>query len=289
MLASEPDREFAFGIAHLLERARFEVLPLGAIDREVARHLASGTTVHVVCPADLGADVSVRYAIRIAEKGFDVVPHLAARTVRDREHLRTLCARMAEAGIVRGFFPGGDGVPVGDYSSAVDLLHDLSEIEHSLSDIGVTCYPQSHPTIPPDVLMEALLEKQHVATFMVSESCLDPALTLGWLRRVRSEGVTLPLMVGVPGIVPISRLLTAFKTFGLREARRFLKKQHGMIGALLRRRFSPDRVVNGLARDASDSILNIDRIHFFTFNEIAATEAWRVRVLAASDHGRGAK
>jgi methylenetetrahydrofolate reductase (NADPH) len=273
----------ATGIVQLLTRARFEVLPIEGIQRELRSKLPADTTVHVVCPAALGADVSVRFATEIANAGFDAIPHVAARTVRDRSHLRSLCDRMSDAGIMQAFFPGGDGkVPAGNYASAVELIRDLSDIEHPLVDIGVTCYPQSHPTIPNDVLIKALLEKQSVATFMVSESCLDPRLTIAWLRRVREEGVTLPLMVGVPGIVPIRRLLAAYEAFGLREARAFLKKQHGMLTALLRRRFSPKDVVFGMARAATEPQLGVDRIHFFTFNEIAETEAWRQRALQQS-------
>jgi methylenetetrahydrofolate reductase (NADPH) len=281
---SNPTTELSrAGIVHLLTRARFEVLPIEGIQDEIRRQLAVGTTVHIVCPAALGADVSVRFATEIARAGFDAIPHVAARTVRDMNHLRSLLERMSDVGIVRAFFPGGDGkVPAGKYTSAVELVRDLSDIEHALVDIGVTCYPQSHPTIPNDVLMQALLEKQSVATFMVSESCLDPGLTLAWLRRVRNEGVTLPLMVGVPGIVPIRRLLAAYKAFGLREARTFLQKQHGMVNALLRRRFSPKDVVFGLAEAATDPLLAVDRIHFFTFNAIAGTETWRQRTLQQS-------
>jgi methylenetetrahydrofolate reductase (NADPH) len=273
----------AAGIVQLLTRARFEVLPIQGVQAELRRQLPAGTTVHVVCPAALGADVSVRFATEIASSGFDAIPHVAARTVRDKNHLRSLCDRMSDAGIVRAFFPGGDGkVPAGNYTSAVELIRDLSDIEHALVDVGVTCYPQSHPTIPNDVLMQALLEKQSVATFMVSESCLDPRLTIAWLRLVRDEGVTLPLMVCVPGILPIRRLLAAYKAFGLRDARTFLKKQHGMLTALLRRRFSPKEVVLGMAEAATEPQLGIDRIHFFTFNEIAETETWRRRTLQQS-------
>lgn len=276
----DPPGSPAAGIVQLLTRARFEVLPIDGIQDDVRRELAPGTTVHVACPADLGADVSVRFASEIASEGFDTVPHVAARTVRDERHLSSLCDRMSAAGIVRAFFPGGDGkVPAGKYESAVELIRDLSEIDHGLVDIGITCYPQSHPTIPAGVLMRALLEKQSVATFMVSESCLDPQLTIRWLRRAREGGATLPLMVGVPGIVPIRRLLAAYQAFGLREARSFLKKQHGMITALLRRRFSPADVVFGMAEAATEVQLGIDRVHFFTFNEIAKTEKWRQRIL----------
>lgn len=268
------------GLVSLLHDARFEVLPTEGIENEVTDSLAPGTTVHVVCPAALGADVSVRFAINLARQGYKAIPHVAARTVRDVDHLRELLERMTSAGIRAGFFPGGDGkTQAGPYESAVDLLDDLGGLDHGLSEIGVTCYPEGHPAISRDVLLEVLLRKQRLASFMVSESCLDPSKTLLWLQKMRAAGVTLPLMVGVPGIVPIRRLFQAFTQFGLDAALSYLRKQHGMIRALARRRFSPAEVVFGLTPHALDPDLQIGQIHFFTFNEVAATEAWRTKVL----------
>lgn len=274
------------GLDLLLRRARFEVLPVGNVQQEVRAFLPRGTTVHVVCPWSAGPDVSVQTAVSLAASGYDVVPHIAARTVRDTDHLRALLETLGEAGVRTAFLPGGDGKECGAFRSAVELIEELEQLDHGLTGIGVTAYPQGHPRIPRDVLMEVLLEKQRVATFMVSESCLDPAQTLAWLREARAAGVTLPLMIGLPGLVPVRRLYNAFREFGLAEAFGYLRKQHGMVSALLRRRFSPVEVVFGLAPHASDEPLGIDRIHFFTFNEVAATEEWRSRTLADARSAR---
>ncbi|SRR6266487_1657726 len=268
------------GLAHLLDHARFEILPSPGIEVEVTRHLPPATMVHVVCPATLGVDVSVSVAVELHERGYEAVPHVAARTVRDPDHLRRVLDRLAEVGITKAFFPGGDGkYPIGTYSSAVELLADLARTQHSLTDIGVTAYPQGHPFIPSEVLLEALRRKQEIATFMVSETCLDPETTICWLREMREAGVTLPLMVGVPGKVRVGELMKALRQFGLSSALGYLKKQHGMLGAILRRRFSRQEIVFGIAPYVHDEALQIERAHFFTFNEIAATEVWREGVL----------
>jgi methylenetetrahydrofolate reductase (NADH) len=263
----------------LLATPRFEVLPTPGVEELVSQSLRPGTTVHVMCPPAQGANHSVAVASVLAGRGYDAVPHVAARTVSDKVHLQGLLRRMRESGISSAFFPGGDGNPIGRYGSAVELLYDLSFLDHGLSEIGIAAYPEGHRVIPEQVLLGALLEKQPIATFMVSENCFDPQRILSWLEHVRATGVTLPLMVGVPGAVPIRRLLAACKEFGLQAALRYLRHQHGMVRSILGAKFSPADVVTVIATTSARTALGIAGIQFFTFNEVAATQRWIETVL----------
>ena len=175
----------------------------------------------------------------------------------------------------------GDGAdPAGPYSSAVELLRDLGGMDHGLSAIGVAAYPEGHPEIPEDVLLQALLVKQSVATFMVSQICFEPEQVLRWLRTLRQSGIGLPLYVGAPGAVGLRQLMGQVKNWGVGSSVRFLRKQHGMLGALVRRKFSPSKIVAGTAPSLDDEELGIAGLHLFTLNDVAATEAWRRQVLA---------
>ena len=278
---------------HLLKHARFEIVPTPDA-AGLTMCLSPGTTVHVMCPPLVGrqsgsvglkdhlqgADAAVGMAIEVSALGHHAIPHLSAKTVRSRQHLRELLARMNDAGVRAGFFPGGDGAdPVGPYSSAVELLRDLGEMNHGLSDIGVAAYPEGHTEIPDDVLLEALLTKQSVATFMVSQICFEPEQTLHWLKMLRESGVRLPLYVGAPGAVGLRNLIEQVKTWGVGSSVRFLRKQHGTLGAIVKRRFSPSVVVDGIAPSFDDE-LGIAGLHLFTLNDVAATEAWRRKALA---------
>ena len=279
----------------LLKSARFEIIPTpGAAG--LTRCLTPGTTVHVMCPPLAGrqsgsvnlkdhlqgADSSVGVAIEVAALGHRAIPHLSAKTVRSRQHLRELLTRMNDAGIQAGFFPGGDGAePAGPYSSAVELLRDLGDMDHGLSAIGVGAYPEGHREIPEDVLLEALISKQSVATFMVSEICFEPDQTLSWLKALRESGVRLPLHVGAPGAVGMRKLMEQLKHWGVGSAVRFLRKQHGMMGAIVRRKFSPSEIVEGIAPSFGNDQLGIAGLQLYTLNDVAATEAWRRKALAA--------
>lgn len=228
-----------------------------------------------MCMPDEGADRSVEVAVRIAAAGFDALPHIASRTVRRRGHLEEIVARMREHGLTGGFFPGGDGAISDDrYESAVELIADLGELDHGLTQIGVAAYPEGHRAIPGPALLDALLEKQRVATFMSSENCFDAAVIVSWLSQLRDEGVTLPLLVGVPGVVPIRRLVGAMKEYGLASALHYLRKQHGMLGAVARGKFAPQPLLTALCKEPGAAGLEVEGVHVFTFQEIDATARW---------------
>ena len=48
-----------------------------------------------------------------------------------------------------------------------------------------------------DALLASLNARQQYADYMVSQICFDPLRTIEWLRGVRTDGVTLPLYVGI--------------------------------------------------------------------------------------------
>ena len=274
------------GVQKLLARASFEMIPTPDVVEIISAILPTDTIIHIMCPPERGSDFSVGVAIKLVERGYaDVVPHISSRTVKSKAHLRELIQRLRDSGIRRGFFPGGDGaVPSGDYSSAVELLDDLAEMDHGLETIGVACYPQGHRTIPDHILVEALLRKQKIATHMINEICLEPQQILTWLETMRDRGVTLPLWLGVPGAMRLSQLIRQIQEWGIKAAINYLKKPGANLGAMASGRFSPKAVIRGIADHAADPTAGIERAHFFTFNEVERTAAWRQEELRAAAH-----
>src|SRR5262249_14388805 len=106
---------------------RYEVLPVG---KDVAAQVAEVTPakLSVTSSAPPGPALRIDVAARYAALGCDVVPHIAARAIRDPSHLNDLLSRMHEAGIVEAFVIGGDqNEPVGAYESAAELLQAIAQ------------------------------------------------------------------------------------------------------------------------------------------------------------------
>jgi methylenetetrahydrofolate reductase (NADPH) len=119
-----------------------------------------------------------------------------------------------------------------------------------------------------------MFEKEPMATYIVSQICFDPVTIQTWIARVRARGTTLPIWVGMPGIVDNAKLLRVSMKIGLGESARFLRAHRAWLRRLLTRTFTPDPLMRRL--DARD----VAGIHFYTFNELERTERWRRQVLA---------
>lgn len=269
-----------------LERPRFEVVPIrGAL--EAAVHLPEGSEVAVSCSPTLGIENTLSLAEELSERGFRVVPHLAARLVASPRHLTGLLRRMEDSGLREAFVVGGDSKePRGTFASGLELLEAVSRLGHGLERIGVPAYPEGHPLLAEEELREALLEKQRFASYMVTQICFDPHTILRWLERVRRQGISLPVYVGVPGAVERGRLLRVSFKIGIGDSVRHLRKQRGMAGRLMARAgYTPDDLVEGLSPHVGTAGYGIRGFHVNTFNQVETTEHWRRQMLASQDRG----
>jgi methylenetetrahydrofolate reductase (NADPH) len=126
-----------------------------------------------------------------------------------------------------------------------------------------------------------MLDKGRLATYLVSNLCLDPAVIAGWVRRVRRCGVTLPIHIGLPGTTDWRTLARISARIGLGGSARFLRRHSRWLpGVVLPGAHRPDRLLWPLAASLADQEANVPALHFFTFNEVAGMERWRRRTLA---------
>jgi methylenetetrahydrofolate reductase (NADPH) len=244
--------------------------------------------VAITCSPTRGVDATLDLAEQFAGRGLRPVPHVAARTVRSRDHLEQVLGRIARAGIDDVFVIGGDGSdPAGPYASAGELLASMAELGHVLPKVGVGAYPDTHPFIQRDRLLEILLAKQSLATYMVTQLCFDAGTIERWLHAARDRGVTLPVFLGLPGVLKRRKLLEISLRVGVGDSARYITKHAGIVARLIRRGdYRPDSLLASLAHVATDPDNRVAGIHLNTFNQIRATERWRQEALRA--HGRAA-
>ena len=136
----------------------FEVLPLKSTVDQVA-YLPPGALVSVTSSPAKGLRATLELSEVLAAKGFRVVPHLAARMVRDRAQLAEITGRLAGAGIQRIFVPGGDATEPADFPDGLSLLRALADGGHSFIEVGIPCYPEGHAFIGDDALLASLRAK----------------------------------------------------------------------------------------------------------------------------------
>jgi methylenetetrahydrofolate reductase (NADPH) len=264
-------------LADMLASARYEVLPTGSIEDKVLAHVPVETTVTVTASPAKGIEATLSLAERLARHGYAAVPHLAARMVSGRTELSEICARMQAAGVRTVFVPGGDqDPPAGDYSSALDLLEDLTALGTPFPEVGITGYPESHPTISDDVTVQAMWDKRRHATYVVSNLSFDPETIRSWLDRMRARGVTMPMLLGIPGPIDRTKLLSMATKIGVGDSTRFLAKHKGTFARLAAPGgFTGERFLERCAPVLARPEARVTGLHVYTFNQVAETEAWR--------------
>lgn len=267
-------------LQRLLRNARFEVLPTATTEEKVLAHLPREVAVTITASPAKGLEQTFALAESLSHQGYDVVPHLAARMISGRSELQEIVDRLTGAGISRVFVPGGDAEPAGDYVDALGVLADLVELGRPFAHVGITGYPESHPSINDDLTIQSMWDKRHYATHIVSNLTFDPDLIATWVGRMRSRGITQPVLLGLPGPIERTKLLSMATKIGVGESTKFLAKHKGTFARLAAPGgFTGERFLEQCAGVAADPDMFVEGLHVFTFNQIEATEAWRQSLL----------
>ena len=224
-----------------------------------------------------GIDATLRLSEELVSAGFQVAPHLAARLVRDEEHLRDIVERLRAMGVRDVFAIAGDaGTPAGKFGGALALLTAMAELGGGLDDVGISGYPESHPFISDETTIQVMFDKEPFATYIVSQLCLDAGVIAWWIGAVRARGVRLPIHIGIPGPVPRRRLIRIATRIGVGESARVLRRHGGLLTRVfLRGRYGPGSLLERLIPTVADPESGIGGFHIYTFNDLETTERWR--------------
>lgn len=282
-------------VRHLLERPRFEVIPLAGIVDDAAKHLPAGATVTVTASPTRGPEPTLETAAALARVGFHAVPHLAA-TQYCEESLPEALQQIGAAGIREVFIVGGDSAPpragaghdAGDrqdrFGDGLQLIEAVRRLAPQLH-VGVPGYPEGHPRIPQQSLEQSLARKAEHAACVVGQLCFDPHTVTDWAVGLRTRGLHMSVYAGLPGAVGSARLMRIAGRIGVGDSLRFLSS--GGTRTALRLvspgRYDPTPLVTGLVR--ADGGVVVSGIHLYTFNALQETQLWRRRLLARLQEG----
>ena len=256
----------------LLDNSVFEVIPMKSA-AEKAMALPSGATVSVTASPAKGMQATADLAEELAQAGFRVVPHLSARLIKSMTELESLVERLTGFGVDRVFVVGGDADDPGEFFDAPSLIDALHALGDPFPRLGITGYPEGHPFIDDEALMEALVRKAPSASSIATQMCFDVSTIERWARTIRRAGVDLPILAGIPGASDVTKLMTIGARIGVGASLRYLAKNRRALGRLLRPgHFTPDALVTRLAGVHPD--LRVDGLHIFTFNQIDDTVEW---------------
>ncbi|MBR7836476.1 methylenetetrahydrofolate reductase [Actinospica durhamensis] len=253
---------------------------------EVGGLLPTGTRVNVTYLGN--EDVRMRLeAAREAERlGFRPVAHISARRLATPAALEEYLVGLRGVGGGVGeevFVVGGDPTtPQGPYPDALSVIRSGLLQEHGVRSVGITGYPEGHPSIPDHALWGALADKyfelqaQELAGSIITQFAFDAHAVLGWVQQVRECGIDLPVRVGVPGPAGVRRLLGFAARFGVGTSASIARK-YGLSLTNLMGTAGPDRFLRALAEGYDPAVHGALKVHFYTFGGLRASAEWIIR------------
>ena len=249
---ADPAKAFLQSMSMEITPRQVDKLPM------LQERLAPGTKVFIalIDPADAQNQLHAARQLRLA--GFEPVPHVPARFLRDETELQTRIKGLAdEAGVTTMLVLGGGApTPVGKFDSAIQLLRTGVFEANGVKRIGLAGHPEGNSDITKlngeAMLLTALTEKQDylkahgLEGFIATQFLFEAGPLAYWASMLRENGIDLPIHVGVPGPATIKTLVKYAAMCGVGNSARFIRKQALNITKLLTVN-TPDEFIDQLA------------------------------------------
>ena len=208
------------------------------------QHLAKGTRVFIALLDAGDVEGQITFAGALQQSGYQVIPHVPARFVRDEEDLKRRLGAFSKAGVTQILALGGGAPqPIGKFDAAFQLMETGLFEQHGITRMGIAGHPEGNPDITKihgeAVLMSALKQKQawlkekKVEGFIATQFLFDAEPLAYWAKGLREQGIDLPLHVGIPGPASIKTLVRYAALCGVGHSARFIRKQALNITKLL--------------------------------------------------------
>lgn len=250
--------------------------------------LPADTRVYIAHIEGTPIEDMVATARRLKEEGFVPMPHFPARIIKDEATLRDWIARyQGEADVKQGLLlAGGVAEPHGDFHSSMQLLESGAFGDAGFERLHVAGHPEGNKDIDPDgsdtMVMEALRWKQafkdtsDAEMALATQFCFDAGPVIEWADRLRAEGITLPIHIGVAGPAKLQTLIKFAIACGVGASLKVLQKRALDVTKLLLP-YEPTEFLEPLAEHAAVTPdFNITQVHFFPLGGIKTNANWAI-------------
>lgn len=278
-----------------LQGYSIEVMPRTAAKVDNFRDLLpSGTRVYIAHIDGTPIEEMVETAARLTDEGFDVMPHFPARIIKDRATLENWINRyQTEAGVKQALLlAGGVTQTAGEFHSSMQLLETGLFDKAGFDRLHVAGHPEGNKDIDPDggdaTVMEALRWKQKFSErtdakmALATQFCFEAKPIIAWADRLRSEGIDLPIHIGIAGPAKLQTLIKFAVACGVGPSLRVLQKRAMDVTKLLLPYEPTDVIAELAAHKAAHPDFNIEHVHFFPLGGIKTNAGWAIENGGAS-------
>ena len=218
---------------------------------------------------------------KLTQEGYDVIPHLPARTIKDVSDLENYLGSLSEkAGCKKILVIGGGGKQKGNISSSMDVLKTDLLSKFNFQEVGLAGHPEGNPDISQEEIDKAIIEKNTFALntdlklYLATQFFFEASSLANWERKLNSLNNNLEIHAGIPGPATLKTLFGYATSCGIGNSIRFLSKQAMNITKLATTR-TPDKLISDLAdyKELNPSS-KLTKLHFYAFGGIKKTSDW---------------
>lgn len=274
-------------LARMLAGYSIEVMPRTAEKVEDFKAiLPAGTRVYIAHIDGTPIDDMVRTAARLAGDGFEVMPHFPARSIPGAATLQDWIARYQDAaGITQGLIlAGGRTSPAGAFSDSMQLLETGLFDKAGFTHLHIAGHPEGNRDIDPDggttATDDALAWKQGFSEQTDAEMAIATQFAFemipiaAWADRLRDNGVTMPIHLGIAGPAKLQTLIRFAIACGVGPSLKVLQKRAMDVTKLVLP-YTPEEILRDLATYQArtpDSL--ISQVHVFPLGGIKTAANW---------------
>ena len=220
-------------------------------------------------------------AKKLTEEGFNVIPHLPARTIKDNNELEKYIGDLSEkAGCDKILLIGGGVSQKGKITSSLDILKTDLLSKYQFKEVGFAGHPEGNPDIPEEELDKAIIQKNEFVknvdfkSYLATQFFFESSSLKAWEEKLNSLNNELEIHAGIPGPATLKTLISYATSCGIGNSIRFLSKQAINITKIMKTR-TPDKLIADLA-DYKEEYPNskLTKLHFYAFGGIQRTSEW---------------
>lgn len=267
-------------ISKLVKNFSIEVMPrtLGKLEN-IENLWPKNTRVYIAHLEGTTIEDMLVTAKRIKSASFIPMPHFPARIIKDNKVLEDWINRYSEIGVKEALLlAGGVDRPLGNLSNSMELLSTGLFEKYGFERLNVAGHPEGNKDIDPngsDInVMNALKWKQDyskdtkVKISIATQFLFESKPVIDWANRILSNGITLPINVGIAGPAKLQTMIKFAIACGVGPSLRVLERRAKDITKLLFP-FEPTNILTELADfKESNPNTNIEGIHFFPLGGI---------------------
>ena len=237
--------------------------------------------IYITYLPDEKSENVIRTAKKLKLEGYNVIPHLPARTIKNNNDLEKFIGELAnESGCSKILIIGGGGNQAGDISSSMDVLKTDLLSKYKFKNVGVAGHPEGSPDISIQDLDLAIKQKNEFSRnvdfemYLATQFFFEAKSLINWEKHLNKIGNKLQIHAGIPGPASIKTLINYARSCGIGNSLRFISKQAFNLTKLASLS-TPDKLIYDLADYINTNKgTKLTKIHFYAFGGIKKTSDW---------------